>query len=123
MNASVTLRPISRLQSEVGLTTSRFINPFTKGEEFDVKILRALTTFQFSQRMLVRNITQYDTDDKTFDLNLLMTYRVNAGTAFYVGYDDHYQQGERIDPLLFPNRDWQRTNRAVFTKLQYLFRY
>jgi hypothetical protein len=122
-NLSVTLRPASRLQSEVALTTSRFVNPLTGGEEFDVKIARVLTTFQFSERLLARNITQYDTHDGTVDLNALLTYRVNAGTAFYVGYDDHYRQGNQIDPLIYRTREWERTNRAVFTKLQYLFRF
>lgn len=38
-------------------------------------------------------------------LNVLFTYRVNAGTVFYGGYDDHDQQAE------------------VFMKVQYLFQF
>ena len=58
---------------------------------------------------------------------------MDAGTAFYVGYDDHYQQADRLygdingdglDEQLFPTLlTMQRTNRAIFTKVQYLFRY
>ena len=67
---------------------------------------------------------------------MLFTYRVNAGTAFYIGYDDHYQQGDMIlddlngdgytelDEQVFPAvTALRRTNRAFFTKFQYLFRY
>ena len=54
---------------------------------------------------------------------MLITYRVNAGTVFFVGYDDTYQQGGRLDEQLFPTGGYQRTNRAFFTKLSYLFRY
>jgi len=100
---------------------------------FDVKILRALSTYQFTDRFLLRNITEYNTFDKRLGLNLLFTYRVNAGTAFYIGYDDHYRQGDLIfDDLngdgyteqVFPAvTALQRTNRALFTKFQYLFRY
>ena len=129
------LRPLSRFQSEINLRTSDFIDPRT-GEElvFDVKILRALSTYQFTDRFLLRNISEYNTFDKTVDLNLLFTYRLNAGTVFYIGYDDHYRQadqiygddmdGDGIDDQLFPMMTmYQQTNRAVFTKFQYLFRF
>jgi len=65
-------------------------------------------------------------------LNVLFTYRVNAGTVFYGGYDDHYQQADRLgndldgdgidDPFLL-TQDFRRTNRAIFMKVQYLFRF
>jgi hypothetical protein len=51
------------------------------------------------------------------------THQVDAGTDFFVGYDDHYRQGDRINAQVFPGSALQRTNRAIFTKLQYLFRY
>ena len=129
------LRPLSRFQSEINLRTSDFIDPRT-GDDlvFDVKILRALSTYQFTDRFLLRNISEYNTFYKTVDLNLLFTYRLNAGTAFYIGYDDHYRQadqiygddmdGDGIDDQLFPMATvYQQTNRAVFTKFQYLFRF
>lgn len=53
-------------------------------------------------------------------------------SVFYIGYDDRDQQteqierdtnGDGIDDRFFFTTDVKRTNRAVFTKLQYLFRY
>ena len=134
ITASLNLRPVSRLRSAMNVTTNRFIDPRRDGlAVFDVQIYRALTTYQFSNRLLFRNISEYNTLDGTLDLNFLLTYRVNAGTVFYAGYDDHYQQADLIAGDLL---DWhdvggrglralgrQRTNRAVFLKLQYLFRY
>ena len=129
-----TVRPFSRFQSDINLSTSDFFDVRT-GDllVFDVKILRALSTYQFTDRFLLRNITEYNTYEKRLGLNLLFTYRVNAGTAFYIGYDDHYRQGDLIfDDLdgdgyteqVFPAvTALQRTNRAFFTKFQYLFRY
>ena len=123
----LTMRPVSRLQSDLNLTTSRFTDPRNNDAKvFNVTITRVQTTYQLSDRWLVRNISEYNTFDTRFDLNLLFTYRVNGGTVFYVGYDDHYRQERFIEDLedqLFLTGEYRRTNRAIFTKLQYLFRY
>ena len=122
-------RPFSRLQADVSVDFSDLKDPLTNAEVFDVKIFRAFTTFQFTERFLLRNITEYNTFDKTLDANILFTYRVNSGTVLFVGYDDHYQQGDFIDfgetiaeRFLVSDR-LERTNRAFFTKFSYLFRY
>ena len=134
MFSFINLRPTSRLQSQINIDASRFTDPRNNAEEvFDVKIFRALTTYQLTDRFVFRNISEYNTFDKTLGLNFLLTYRVNAGTVFYVGYDDHYQQADLIDgddldedgvaDQLFQTSEPRRTNRALFMKLQYLFRY
>ena len=120
----MTLRPSSRLTSDVIVRTSRFLDLRKDGEEvFDVKIFRSFTTYQFTERLLFRNITEYNTFDRALGLNVLFTYRVNAGTAFFIGYDDHYQQGSLIDDKLFPVTTLKRTNQAFFTKVSYLLRF
>jgi hypothetical protein len=110
---SVTARPVSRLQSIFAIETSRLRNPQSHEQVFDIKILRSLTTYQFTDRLLIRTITDHNTFDKTLGLNFLLTYRVNAGTVFYAGYDGRFRH----------IADYQQTSRAIFVKLQYLFRY
>jgi len=122
-NLFVTVKPISRLQSELNLQTSDFYNVTTESKEFDIKIYRLLTTYQFTNRMLVRNILDYDNYAEKFGVNVLFTYRVNSGTVFFVGYDDRYQQANLITDSILTATDYTRTNRAVFAKLQVLFRY
>ena len=127
------LRPLSRLRSQINITTSRFTDPRNGDRKvFSVEIFRVLTTYQFTDRLLFRNISEYNTFDKALGLNFLFTYRVNAGTAFYVGYEDRYQQADLIEEgtdfssvadRLFRSDRFTRTNQAVFMKLQYLFRY
>ena len=135
----VTLRPTSRFQSQLNLNTSRLIDPRVDPSVadplvFDVTIVRALSTYQFTDRLAYRNIIEFNTLQRTAGLNMLVSYRVNAGTVFYIGYDDRYRQADRIlgedfdgdgiSDYLFPSVDTlQRTNRAFFTKFQYLFRY
>ena len=76
---NATLRPISRLTSDLSFDSSRLTDPRNGDEEvFNVKIFRAQSTFQFTDRLQIRNITEYNTFDETFDLNVLFTYRVNA---------------------------------------------
>ena len=124
---SATVRPVPRFTSQINVATSRFTDVRTGHlEVFHVKILRALSTFTLADRLLLRNITEYNSLDGTVGTNLLATYRINALTVFYVGYDDHYQQENLIDVLdhrFFQSTALRRTNRAFFTKLRILFRY
>ena len=129
----ISVRAISRWLARVNFNTSRFVDSRNNDAQiFNVKIIRALNSYQFTERFLIRNISEYNNFDRRLNLNFLLTYRINAGTVFYVGYDDRYQQADRIerdtngngiDDRLFFSTNFRRTNRAVFTKLQYLFRH
>ena len=129
---NVTVRPLARLSSQLGVNTSRLTDP-RNGDHpvFDVQIYRAQSVLTFTDRLLMRHITEYNTFDRDLDFNVLFTYRINAGTVFYIGYDDHYRQadelygdrdGDGFDERLFFTSDLRRTNRAIFTKIRYLFR-
>ncbi len=111
------------MQTQVDIITSNLTDLRDNTLVFDAKIYRALTTYQFTERLLARNISEFNSLNKTWAINLLATYRLNAGTVFFVGYDDHYQQGTQISTTLFRDPTYQRTNRSFFTKLQYLLRY
>ena len=128
-----TFRPLDRLSSQLSFNHIRLTDPNNNDDElFNIKIIRARNYLQITDRFGIRNITEWNTEDKTFDLNILVNYRVNAGTVFFIGYDDHYQQADRIegdrdgdgiDEQLFFRDNFRQTNRAVFVKLQYLLRY
>ena len=58
LRAFIGLRPISRLRSQIDITTSRFADPRNGDREvFSVEIFCALTTYQFTDRLLFRNIS------------------------------------------------------------------
>jgi len=107
----------------MNIQTSSFVDTRTDVQEFAIRIYRSTTTVQLTRRLLVRSILDHNSYNRTFGGNLLVTYRVNAGTAFYVGYDDRLRQGDRINASVFPSADYLHTNKAVFAKLQVLFRY
>jgi len=121
-NINFSVRAHSRMRIELNNIFSQFVNRAQNSEVFDVKIFRTRTTFQLSRRFLLRHIAEHNTQAVSVGNNLLFTYRINAGTVVFVGYDDRFQRGTRIDNTLFPFTSLQRTNRAVFTKLSYLFR-
>lgn len=58
---------------------------------------RRIPVLPDAERLLLRNIGEHNTFDTTLSLNFLVTYRVNAGTVFYVGYDDHHQQVDLVE--------------------------
>ena len=132
-NTFINLRLIPQLESRISIDTNRFVDVYNNDAlVFDVNIFRTVTTYQFTDRFLLRNISEFNSFDQKLSLNFLLTYRVNAGTAFYAGYDDHYLQadhimrdldGNGIDDRIFQSTALKRTNRAIFMKLQYLFRY
>ena len=113
----------SRLRTELTGVFSAFDNPIEGTEIFNVKIFRARTTYQFTDRLLLRHIMEHNTLAVTLGNNVLLTYRINAGTVAHLGYDARYQQGRQIDSLLFPTAQLLRQNRAFFGKISYLFRY
>jgi hypothetical protein len=119
---NISVRPHARMRVELNNIFSQFVNRIENAEVFDVKIFRTRTTFQLSRRFLLRHIAEHNTQAVSVGNNLLLTYRINAGTVVFLGYDDRYQRGTRIDNTLFPFTRLQRTNRAVFTKVSYLFR-
>ena len=131
-NGFINLRLIAPLESRISIDTNRFVNVHNADAlVFDVNIFRTLTTYQFTDRLLLRNISEFNSFDQKLSLNFLFTYRVNAGTVFYAGYDDHYLQadhimrdldGNGIEDRIFHSTALRRTNRALFVKLQYLFR-
>ena len=63
-----------------------------------------------------------NTLNRTLLVNLVGTYRVNAGTVFFVGYDDRYRGDASLTGRTGFDTGRQRTSRAIFAKLQYLYR-
>ncbi len=122
-NVNFRFQPTSRLRTEFNMVSSDFVEPISQTDIFNVKIFRTRTTYQFTDRLLVRYIMEHNTSAATLGNNVLFTYRVNAGTVIFLGYDDRYRQGMLIDSLLFPTTEMLRTNRAFFGKISYLFRY
>jgi hypothetical protein len=123
----VTARPTSRLEAEFRTNFTYFRDERAVEEaekdEFSVEIHRLKATYQFTDRVQLRSILEYNTYRGTFGSNLLFSYEINAGTVFFLGYDDQFEEAININDEIYDTDRMLRTSRAFFMKIAYLFRY
>ena len=82
---------------------------------FDGYILRNRATYQFTPRLFLRLITQYNSFDDTFEIDPLISYKINPFSVFYAG--------STYDLVDFDeSRGWTKSARQFFVKFQYFWR-
>lgn len=107
-----TIRPDPRLTSEVTATRNRFSRSYGGAEVYDILVVGAKTTYQFTRRLFARLYPQYDTDADHLDVDALLAYVIHPGSVLYVGVNgDLDRMGDRH----------RATGRTVFLKASYLF--
>jgi hypothetical protein len=112
-----TIRPWERLVIEPGLNYSELHDPETEEEIFRGYVLRTRTNFHFTRELFMRLVLQWDDFDGQFNVEPLLTYRINPFTMFFVGSTQVFRDFEE------PRReDLVHTSRQLFAKLQVLFR-
>lgn len=141
-NLTLTLRPTARVsfyQSYIYRRLATRNNEIAFAGDgttiFNNHILRSKFNYQFTRKLSLRFILDYDAvqpnaslialdHQKRLTPDILLTYLVNPGTALYVGYTDRYEN------LLLSPRSFTRvgspttpTDRQFFVKMSYLFRH
>ncbi|MBO6574040.1 MAG: carbohydrate binding family 9 domain-containing protein [Rhodothermales bacterium] len=120
LNVWSTFRPTSRLSVSPRLSYARLEDDATGDEIFSGYILRSRMNYQFSKRLFMRVITQYNDFAKRLEVDPLVTYKVNPFTAVYVGSTHDFLDFEQVQNA--PQTGFYQTQRQFFFKLQYLFR-
>ncbi|MBK7626279.1 MAG: hypothetical protein IPJ16_03645 [Bacteroidales bacterium] len=115
ITASLELEPTSRLKTSFSWTTARLNDIEQNIEFYKGHILRNITTFQFTKKLFLREITQYNTFSETFSIYPLVSYKFNAFTMFCAGMTQ--------DMLNYDQEDYtfKTSGYQYFVKLQYLF--
>ena len=102
---------------------------------FDNHIVRSRVNYQFTRELSLRAILDYNAVlsdpslvalDRTKHLaaDLLLTYLIHPGTAFYIGYTDGYDSIQLDSSGIIPiNSPTTSTGRQFFVKTSYLFRF
>jgi len=132
----LTFRPVSGLRLD---ETYIYSHLGTRTEPartiFDNHIVRSKMNYQFTREFSLRVILDYNAvlsdpslvsleRTKHFAGDVLFTYLIHPGTAFYVGYTDGYDSVELGSAGIVPiNSPTTSTGRQFFVKASYLFRF
>ena len=134
-----TLRPTNGLRIDNTYIFDRLVQRGTGASVFNNHIARTKFNYQFTPRLSLRSILQYQATlvnpsltslptTRRFTGDILLTYLVHPGTVLYVGYNDIV---DNPDPRFLlpgtppppPRTRFLETGRQLFVKFSYLFRF
>ena len=115
-----TFRPTQRLKLRADFEYAQLKDRQTDDTFFSGYIARMRTDYQFSRRFMLRAIVQYNDFRESFEVDPLLTYRINPFTAFYVGSTHDYITFDRNGDDA--SRYLRQSQRQFFFKFQYLIR-
>jgi hypothetical protein len=115
VTSSLGIEPVSRLKTSFSWTAAALHDTGDSTEFYNGHILRNITTFQFTRRLFLRNILQYNTFSKTVSVYPLLSYKFNAFTMFCAGMTQDLQNYNQQD------YSFRTSGYQYFVKLQYLF--
>jgi hypothetical protein len=112
------VKPVSRLLLS-GSYSHIFSNDLETDERlFSQSIFRVRGDLQISRRFSIRVITQYNDRSRSWDLDPLLTYRINSLSMVYLGSTHNFREVTLEDS---GTEDWRLEARQYFLKIQYLF--
>ncbi len=114
-DVELTFKPLQRLVLAPSWTYTELNFPHASGLIFAGYVTRTQMNYQFTREWYLRLIVQYDSFDRSFSLEPLITYELNPFTIFYLGSTHNYLNVQ-------PGGSWEPTQRQFFAKFQYLFR-
>lgn len=119
------LKPLSQI--ELDLNYDRFIlNELNSGPEIaGTYVTRARLTYQFTNALFLRAVSEYVDASKSLSFDPLLSYKINPFTVFFIGSSHNFSefQDDPSTPAVeVAQRGYRQTDRVFFVKLQYLFR-
>ncbi len=110
-----TIKPFQRLVIEPRFNFAKLNEEDSGDQVFKGYIARTRLNYQFTRRLFLRLVTQYNDFNERFEIDPLLTYRINPFTAFYIGSTHDYDQFG--DPF-----GVRQSARQFFFKMQYQVR-
>lgn len=109
-----TIKPQQRLIIQPEFRFSQ-LSPLKGGEDFfSGYIFRTRLNYQFTRELFIRLVVQYNDFSQNIEIDPLLTYRVNAFTAFFIGSTHDYKNFEETS-------GFTQSARQFFLKFQYLY--
>lgn len=115
--SSLILKPIDRLTIEPRFEYVECSAIDTDRLYYKGYITRTKLQYQASKELSIRLVTQYNDFSNAWDIDPLLTYRLNSFTVFYLGSTYDYNQYEIGNENI---KDWAMSSRQFFMKIQYL---
>jgi hypothetical protein len=125
----VDLKPMDRLLIESAFSYAKSNHLDNDERLYEQYIVRSRLSYQVTRALSVRLVVQYDdrkdwsdsSFTKTWEVDPLLTYRVNSFSVLYLGSTHNYEElapsaGDPVDA----KPDWALSSRQFFVKLQYL---
>jgi len=112
------LKPIDRLMFDLEYRSVKSEGLDTGERLFSQSIFWSRTSLQFTRRLSLRIVAQYDDSDRAWDVDPLITYRLNSLSVFYLGSTRDYGD---LAPGESGASGWTLVERQYFLKFQYLF--
>ena len=113
-----TIKPNSRLTFENDYTYFELSKSYQGEKLYSGYIFRNKSTYQFNKNLFLRMVFQFDSFNQVFEIDPLISYKLNPFTIFYAGSTHNFAN--------LPNQEgiskYVPTARQIFLKLQYLWR-
>lgn len=119
-SADATLKPTERFQMTLDYNYSKLSDIDTDQTFYSGDIYRLNTRYNFSRKLFLRFISEYDSFNEQIQFYPLFYYKANAFTKFYIGMTNYITDFDTSINNGF--RDYRQTSREFFIKFQYLIR-
>jgi hypothetical protein len=120
----ITFQPSGRLSQEIGFDHVDFDRASSGEDVYDVTVVNSKTTYQFTRAFSLRAIAQYDSSRARVLTDFLSSYEPRPGTVVYVGYGSLIERRDFVDGQWVPlTGRYQTTERGLFLKASYLYRF
>ena len=121
---ALVFQPNARLSQRVSFTRDVFDRLANAGRVYGVNIVNTRTSYQLNRRFAVRAIVQYDSSRTRVLTDFLGSYELVPGTVAYAGYGALYERSSWDGrELLCGSGDYLNTQRGLFIKVSYLYRF
>jgi hypothetical protein len=115
LTATANFEPGSRVRSDFAFSYARLDGLETEATFYNGYIVRNITTLQFTRKLFLRAIFQYNSFSNSFNVYPLISYKFNAFTMVCAGMTQDLQNYQDEDYMFRP------VAHQYFIKLQYLF--
>ena len=114
----VDFKPVDRLFIEPEIRFERSEEVDSGVELYEGFVTRTRLNYQITPKLSLRLVTQYNDFNQCWDIDPLITYRLNPFSVFYLGSTYDYEDFATVEG---EPTSWQLSSRQFFMKLQYLF--